>query len=198
MCAALGIAALALGLTGCATDVGAEGDDVAALKSNLLSPPQCSRLAELANVEPIKSLLLARADGVMKGHKEDGKFFDREFEITGVKSASFSGCRLTMKVGMTLHRPGARRDGKGTAHVNGNVYAAQRNFTDENGNPATQALICLRDLNTTDFDLSHTTNIAENIYGRNGGIDDECFNDDDGLWALFDSDPEQPLVYEQM
>jgi hypothetical protein len=197
VCASL-ISALALGLAGCATGTDAEDGDVGALESRLLSSTQCARLADQANVDPINGLLLAEAKQEVIGEKKDGFLPQKEFEITDVKSASFSGCRITMNVSLTLHRGGIRRDGKGSAHLNGTVFAAQRPAVDENNNPITQSLICLREMNMTDIDLSHTTNVAENVFGRNGDISDKCFNDNFGLWALFDTDPADPLVIEQM
>jgi hypothetical protein len=196
-CASI-IGALALGLASCATGPDAEDGDVGALESPLLSSAQCARLADQANVEPINGLLLSEAKQEVIGEKKDGFLPRKEFEITDVKSASFSGCRITMNVSLTLHRGGIRRDGKGSARLNGTVFAAQRPAVDTNNNPFTQSLICLRDLNMTDVDLSHTTNVAENVFSRNGDISDKCFNDNFGLWALFDTEPADPLVYEQM
>lgn len=191
------ISTLALGLSSCAAGTDAEDGDVGALESPLLSSAQCARLAEQANVDPINGLLLSEAKQEVIGTKKDGFLPQKEFEITDVKSASFSGCRITMNVSLTLHRGGIRRDGKGSARLNGTVFAAKRDAVDSDNNPFTQSLICLRELNMTNIDLSHTTNVAENVFGRNGDISDRCFNDDFGMWALFDTDPADPLVYEQ-
>jgi hypothetical protein len=191
------IGALALGFAGCANEMGVEDGDVDVLESSLLSSTQCARLADMGNGEPVNSLLVAKAKQDVVGTKKDGFLPRKEFEITDVKSASFSGCRISMNVSLTLHRNGIRRDGKGSARLNGTVFAAQRQAVDSNNNPFTQTLICLRDVNMTDVDLSHTTNVAENVFSRNGDISDKCFNDDVGLWALFDTDPADPLVFEQ-
>jgi hypothetical protein len=156
---------LAVACTGQASpNDGTDGIEVDA-RALALDDTQCMLFETLAN-GPQHDDVLRRIDGALAGVDvpvgiRDGK----ELHINSVDTLSFSGCRASMKLDVTLRRPGVRRNAEGSIVIRGDVVPVLRNIlVDEiiDGVKTGEVwqheeAVCLRNMDVADITLSNLT-----------------------------------------
>jgi hypothetical protein len=168
-------------------------DEIAvAARALALDDTQCTLFATLAN-GPQHDEVQRRINDALAGVDvpvgvRDGK----ELRIHGVETLSFSGCRASMKLDVTLRRPGIRRDAEGTIVIRGDVVPVRRNvLVDEiiDGVKTGEVWqhedqVCLRDMDVADINLSNLTDaIGEPIIEWFADKTDETCYAAGSLWS---------------
>ncbi|MFM2416756.1 MAG: hypothetical protein RL385_1479 [Pseudomonadota bacterium] len=182
-------------LAGCAAEIQDDGEqnsselaaiaqapEVKELSQELIEPTLCALMSQQANA--MQGELLNQLRDSLKGRKQKaGLRKDKYMEVTDVTSASLNGCRLSMRLQVTLYRPGIRADAHGHADVSGTLYAAKERVLQAGVGWHVRDRACLRNMDTDNFDLDNTLNIGEAIFERQADKSDgDCFSPS-GLWT---------------
>lgn len=153
--------------------------EVSGTSAALIDAQLCSIIEATGNDPVQNQKMLDQVRGFMVGRTETAGLRDgKELRITSVEWVSFTGCKIKIRMGVKLRRPGIRQDGIGFANISGTLVAARMNylFTDVGWRQVDRA--CLDNVKTDSLDLSHTLNVTENLFEwvSNKRNNDQCFN----------------------